>query len=113
MRVGERLLALGDESGALRLGGERGEPLGLLVGLLHDVQVQFKGDMRVQAEQILFSKQMAVRGRGGVGVGEQAAQQHESIAQGGAGSAGLTIGPQEGRQFAAGVHTPFDRQIEQ
>jgi len=88
-------------------------PLGLPVGLLHDVQVQFKGGMRVQAEQILFSKQMAVRGRGGVEGGEQAAQHHESIAQGGACTVGCTVGPQEGRQFAAGVHAPFDRQVEQ
>ncbi len=56
---------------------------------------------------------MAVRGSSGVGVGEQSAQQGKGIAQGRSCSVGLTIGPQEGRQLAAGVHAPFDRQIEQ
>ncbi len=46
-------------------------------------------------------------------VGEQTAQQHQGVAQGGAGIVGLTVGPQEGRQFAAGVHAPFDCQVEQ
>ena len=88
-------------------------PLGLLIGLLHDVEVQFKGGMPVQAEEILFSKQMAVGGRGGVGGGEQAAQQRQGVAQGGACSVGLTVRPQQGRQFAARVHATFDRQVEQ
>ena len=46
---GEGVLHLGDQGTALRLRGERGDPPGLLVGLLHHVQVQFEGGMRVQA----------------------------------------------------------------
>ncbi len=110
---GERLLALGGQSGALRLGRERGEPLGLVVGLLHHVEIQLEGSLRVQAEQVTLMAQMAVRGSRGLGVVEQAAQQQKGVAQGGARSGGLTIGPEEGRQFAAGVHAPFDCQVEQ
>src|SRR5205085_8769023 len=95
------------------LGGKRGEPLGLVIGLLHDIEVQFKRGLRVQAEAILFGKQMAVRGSRGVGGSEQAAQQRQGVAQGGACSVGLTVRPQQGRQFAARVQTPFDRQVEQ
>src|SRR5947199_68088 len=49
-RQGEGLLDLGDQGGALLLRRERGEPPGLLVGLLHHIQVQFEGGTRVQAE---------------------------------------------------------------
>jgi len=84
-----------------------------VIGLLHDVEVQFKGGMRVQAEEILLTEQMAVRGSRGVRGGEQAAQQRQGVAQGGARSMGLTVRPQQGREFAARVHTPFDRQVEQ
>ncbi len=110
---GERLLALGGQGGALRLGGQRGVPLGRSVGLLHHVEVQLAGGVPVQADQVTLMAQMAVRGRGGVGVVEQAAQQHKGVAQGGARRGGRTIGPEEGRQFAARVHAPFDCQVEQ
>jgi hypothetical protein len=88
-------------------------PLGLPVGVLHDVQVQLEGSLRVQAEQMLFSKQMAVRRSRRIEIGEQVAQQGQGVAQGLARIVGLTVGPQQGRQFAAGVHAPFDRQVEQ
>ena len=90
-RQGEGVLHLGDQGGALLLRRERGEPPGLLVGLLHHIQVQFEGGMRVQAEQVLFSKQMAVRSRG---IGEQAAQQRDGVAQGLARIGRLAVGPQ-------------------
>ena len=94
-----------------RLCCEPDGPPGLLVGLLHHLQVQFERGMRVQAQQLLFSKQMAVRSRRGVG--EEAAQQGEGIAQDGAGIVGLTVGPQQSRQLAAEVHAAFDGQVEQ
>ncbi len=46
-------------------------------------------------------------------IGEQAAQQRQGIAQGRASSVGLTVGPQKGRQLAAGMQASFDRQVEQ
>jgi hypothetical protein len=56
---------------------------------------------------------MGVLGRSGVGVGEQAAQQPQGIAQGPARIGGLTVRPEQGGQFAAGMHAAFDRQVEQ
>ena len=91
---GEGVLHLSDQRGALLLRGNRGVPLGLLVGLLHHLQVQRERGLRVQAEQILFSEQMAVRSRG---VGEQAAQQRDGVAQGLARISGIAVGPEEGR----------------
>ncbi len=93
---GESLLALGDQGGALRLGGERGVPLGLVIGLLHHLQVQLARGVLVQAEQVTLTVQMAVRGRGGVGVGEQRAQQGKGVAQGRAPILRRTVGPQQG-----------------
>ena len=110
---GESLLKLRNQGGALRLGGKRGEPLGRGVGLLHHRQVQLEGSPWVQAELVTFTDQMAVHGRGSVGVGEQCAQQGNRVAQGRATIVGRTVGPQEGRQLAAGVRAPFDRQVEQ
>ena len=61
----------------------------------------------------MLTEQMAVLGRRGVGVSEQAAQQGKGVAQRLASDIGLTVGPQERSQFAAGMHAPFDRQVEQ
>ncbi|MFL5592347.1 MAG: hypothetical protein ACJ8DI_32515 [Ktedonobacteraceae bacterium] len=80
---------------------------------MYHLQIQLDGRLRVQAEQVTRTQQMAVRGSRGVGVGEQRAQQGQGVAQGGARSGGRTVGPEEGRQFAAGVQAPFDRQVEQ
>ncbi len=66
------MLDLGDQGSALRLSGDGGEPLDLFPGLLHHLQVQFQRSLRVQAEGILLTEQMAVRNRRGI---EQTAQQ--------------------------------------
>jgi hypothetical protein len=110
---GQGLLHLGDQGGALRFRGERGEALGRAVGLLHQRQVQLQRRLRVQTDQLPLTEQMGVLGRSGVGVGEQAAQQPNGIAQGPARIGGLTVRPEEGGQFAAGMHAAFDRQVEQ
>ncbi len=57
------MLDVGDQSCALLLRGERGERLSLFPGLLHHVEIQFQGSLRVQAEQVTLTAQMAVRGR--------------------------------------------------
>ncbi len=62
---------------------------------------------------MLLTEQMAVLGSSGVGVGQQAAQQGESVAQGGAPIRGVAVGPQEGSQLAARVQATFDGQVEQ
>ncbi len=67
----EGVLEQGEQGGALLLSLSCGEPQSL-VGLLHHVQVHLQRDMRVQAEQLMLTQQMAVRGRRGVGVSEQA-----------------------------------------
>ena len=69
--------------------------------------------MRVQAKQLMLTEQVGVLGSRGVGVGEQAAQQRNGVAQGCARIVGLTIGPQEGGQLAARMHAAFDRQVDQ
>ncbi len=56
----EGVLELGDQGSALLLKWDRGEPLGLLPGLLHHVEVQFQGALWVQAELITPNEQMAV-----------------------------------------------------
>ena len=91
----ERVLHLGGQGAALRLRGERGDPPGLLVGLLHHVQVQFEGGMQVQAEQVTFTAQMAVPGKRGFVIAEQAAQQRQGVAQGRTSIVGFAVGPQE------------------
>src|SRR6266700_904585 len=79
--------------------------LRLLPGVLHHVQTQ--------AECILLTEQMAGLGSGGVEGDEESAQRHEGVAQGGASRLGPAVGPQEGGQLAAGVHTAFNRQVKQ
>src|SRR5258707_15719899 len=69
--------------------------------------------MRVQAKHLMLNEQMAVLGRRSVGVSEQAPQQRKGGAQTRTSSVGLTIGPKEGSQLAAGMHAAFDRQVEQ
>ena len=108
---GEGVLHRGDQGGALLLRGDRSEPLGRFPGALHHVEVPFQRRLRVQAQQLLLLEQMAVPGRRGVG--QQAAQQGQGVAQGIARSGGFTVGPQQGGQFTAGVHASFDRQVEQ
>ncbi len=54
-----------------------------------------------------------MRDRRGVRVGEQAAQQRNSVAQGSACIVGLTVRPQERGELATGMQTSFDRQVEQ
>jgi hypothetical protein len=110
---GQGVLELGDQAGALWLRRGRGEPLGRCVSLLHHVQVQFQWSLRVQAEQLMRTVQMAVPARRGVVVSEQAAQQGQGIAQGRARIVGLAVGPQQGGELAAGMQTAFDRQVEQ
>jgi hypothetical protein len=61
----EGVLDLGDQSSALRLSGNGGEPQDLFPGLLHDVQVQVQRSLRVQAEGILLSEQRAMRNKRG------------------------------------------------
>jgi len=90
---GESVLEVGDQRGALRLRRERGELLGLLPGPLHHVQVQIQRSLRIQAEKLMLSEQMAVLGRSGVG--EQAAQQRNGVAQSRARIVGITIRPKE------------------
>ena len=46
----------------LRLWGSRGESQGLLIGLLHYLEVQFEGSLPVEAEQVTLADQMSVRG---------------------------------------------------
>ncbi len=53
---GEGLLEICNQGGALRLRGERREPLGLLVGLLYHVQVELQRGMSIQAEQIALTE---------------------------------------------------------
>jgi hypothetical protein len=106
---GEGLLDVSDQGGALFLRGGHRELLGLFEGQLHHVEVPFQRSLRVQTEQLLFSKQMGRR----VGVVEQAAQQGQGVAQGGSCLMGSTIRPQQGSELAPWVHAPFDRQIEQ
>src|SRR5438876_11498434 len=53
---------------------------------------------------------MAVRSRG---IGEQAAQQRDGVAQGLTRISRLAVGPQQSSELAAGMHAPFDRQVEQ
>jgi uncharacterized protein (AIM24 family) len=55
----EGMLQGADQGGALRLSGDGGDLLNLQVGLLHDVQVQPERDLRVQAQQLLLTEQMA------------------------------------------------------
>ena len=86
----------------------------LLIGLLHHLEIQLEGGLPVQANQVTLTAQMAVRvSRGGVGVGEQVAQQGNGVAQGRARSVGLTVGPQQSSQIAAGMHAAFNCQVEQ
>jgi len=108
----EGLLDLGNQGGALRLRRGRGEPLGRCISLLHHLQVQRERRLRVQAEEILFGEQMAGRSRG-VGIGQQAAQQRDGIAQGLARLSWLAVGPQQSSELAARMHAPFDGQVEQ
>ncbi len=110
---GEGLLHLGDQGGTLGLRRGRGEALGRGVGLLHHHQVQLERHLRVQTDQISLTEQMGVLSRSGVGVGEQAAQQPKGIAQGPARIRRIAVGPQQGGELAAGMHAPFDRQVEQ
>ena len=77
---GEGVLDVRDQRGALLKRGERGEPLGLLPGVLHHVQVQFLVGLLVQADQVTLKEQVAVLSRRGAGVGEQATQQRKAIA---------------------------------
>jgi hypothetical protein len=110
---GERVLHLGDQGGALILSGWCGEPLGLVPGALHHVQVQVAGSPRVQAEQLTLTEQMAVLGWRSGRHGEQVTQQGKGVAQGLTSDLGLTVRPQERGQFAARLHAPLDRQVEQ
>ena len=87
--------------------------MGLLIGLLHHVEVQLVGGMRVQAKQLMFTEQMAMRRSRRIKIGEQAAQQRQGVTQGRARTLGLTVGPQQGGQFATGMQAAFDRQVEQ
>ncbi|HEX6553594.1 MAG TPA: hypothetical protein VF026_12585 [Ktedonobacteraceae bacterium] len=93
----EGVLDVGDQRGAQLLGGQRGQPLDLAVGVLHHGEVQLEGGLQVQAEQFPLTAQVAVRGSRGVRIREQGAQQHESVAQGRASIVGLAVRPQESR----------------
>jgi hypothetical protein len=110
---GEGVLDACNQGGALLLSGWRGESLGLVPGALHHVQVQFAGSLRVQAEQLTLTYQMAVLGRRSGRRGEQVAQQGKGVAQGLTSNLGLTVRPQQGGQFAAGMHAPLNGQVEQ
>jgi hypothetical protein len=88
-------------------------PLGLVIGLLHHLQVQRQRGLRIQAQQLLFTEQMAVRRSRRIEIGEQAAQQRQGVAQGLASIMGLTVGPQQSRQFAAGMQAAFNCHVEQ
>jgi hypothetical protein len=107
----EGVLNHGDQGGALLLRGGRSEPLGRFPGALHHVEVPFQRRLRVQAQQLRLQEQVAVSGRRGVG--QQAAQEGQGVAQGIARSGGLAVGPEQGGQLTAGVHASFDRQVEQ
>jgi hypothetical protein len=107
------VLDLGDQGGALRLSGDRGERLGLFPGLLHHIEIQLQRGTRIQAKQLMLTEQVAVRSRRGVGVGEQAAQQGNSVAQVLTRIGGLTVGPQQRRQLAARMQAPLHHQVEQ
>ncbi|OLD84402.1 MAG: hypothetical protein AUF64_01825 [Chloroflexi bacterium 13_1_20CM_54_36] len=82
-------------------------------GLLHHIEIQLQRGMRIQAKQLMFTEQMTVRRSRRIKIGEQAAQQRQGVAQGRARTLGLTVGPQQGGQFAAGMHAALDRQVEQ
>ncbi len=110
---GQGLLHLGDQGGALLLRRGRGEALGCCGGLVHHRQVQLERCLRVQADELTLTEQVGVLSRSGVGVGEQAAQQGKGVAQGRARSMGLAVRPQQGGQFATGMHAAFDRQVDQ
>ena len=107
------MLHLADQGGALLLRRGRGEPLGLVPGLLHHIEIQLQRGMRIQAKQLMFTEQMTVRRSRRIKIGEQAAQQRQGVAQGRARTLGLTVGPQQGGQFATGMQAAFDRQVEQ
>ncbi|HEX6551157.1 MAG TPA: hypothetical protein VF026_00220, partial [Ktedonobacteraceae bacterium] len=109
----EGVLGLGDQRGAQLLGGQRGQPLDLAVGVLHHGEVQLEGGLRVQAKQFRRREQMGEPSRRGVGVSEQGAQQRQGVAQGRASIMGLTVGPQQGGELDAGMHAAFDGQVEQ
>src|SRR2546422_7962901 len=88
-RSGEGLLDLGDQGVALWLRRGRGEALGRGGGLLHHRQVQLQRRLWVQTDQLPLTEQMSLLSGGqgsrsscGGGVGEQAAQQPDGIAQG-------------------------------
>ncbi len=100
---GQSALEMRDQGCALLRGGGGGEHLRLLVGMLHDVQVELQQG----------TEHMGVRSRRGAGVLEQTAQQGNAIAQGGAGIVWFTVGPQEGGQLAAQMHVSIDGQVEQ
>ncbi len=106
------MLELGDQGRALRLRWDRREPPGFFPGLLHQIEIQLEWGLRVQAKQLTFAEQMTVLSRSSIGIGEQAAQQGQSVAQGGASIVGFTSGPQQRRQLAARMQPPFDRQVE-
>src|SRR5260370_27151166 len=91
---GEGVVEVGDLGGALWLSGDRGERLDCFPGLLHYLQVQLQWGLRVQAEQLMLTEQMAVLGSSVV---EQAAQQRKGVAQGGARIVEFAIGPQQRR----------------
>ncbi len=61
----------------------------------------------------MLNEQVAVLGRRGVGIGEQAAQQGKGVAQVLARIGGLTVGPQQRRQLAPRMQAPLHRQVEQ
>src|SRR5260370_42499796 len=87
--------------------------LRLLPSVLHHVQIQGQWSSGVHAEGILLTEQMAGLRSGGVAGDEESAQRHEGGAQGGASRLAPAVGPQEGGQLAAGVHTAFNRQVKQ
>src|SRR5260370_40370701 len=77
---GEGVLDLGDQGGALRLSGDRGERLGFFPGLLYHIEIQLQRDLRVQAQQLMLTGQMAAYSRGVAALPEQAAQQRKGVA---------------------------------
>ena len=105
------MLHLGDQGGALLLRRGRGEPLGLLPGLLHHIEIQLQRGMRIQAKELMFTEQMTVRRSRGIGTREQVTQQCQGIAQAFESIGRLTVGPEQGGQLAAGMHAAFDRQV--